>query len=316
MIWLTLRQLRTQIISTLILLIAYGALLLATGIDADSYISSHMPNGCPGPQPACQAFDESIRSRYAIVQTVLGITPLFLHILAGALWGAPIIAREVERGTGKLAWTQSITLRHWLTAKLGLSAAIVVVSGLLFSAMVTRWRTVFGELYSTSFISPDVFNLTGVSPAAWWLFMFALGTAAGAVFGRVLAAMAVAVLVGLIMLPGLVMLRSSYAPPLRMVTTEMKDSSSDALVAGKWLTPTRDEVTQPTSAQCPLSSFRDGADPRYWRCLTDEGYRYVIYYHPSRLFWEFQWKEAALLGCASVLLGGITVIRVRRLRAA
>ena len=40
-------------------------------------------------------------------------------LLVGLFWGAPVLAREFERGTHRLAWTQSVPRRAWLVVKLG-----------------------------------------------------------------------------------------------------------------------------------------------------------------------------------------------------
>ena len=39
--------------------------------------------------------------------------------LIGMFWGAPLVARELETGTFRLAWTQSVTRTRWLAVKLG-----------------------------------------------------------------------------------------------------------------------------------------------------------------------------------------------------
>ncbi|WP_328708888.1 hypothetical protein [Microbispora hainanensis] len=316
MTWLVLRQARAQIIFMGVLLAALGVLLLVTGLDAASYISAHSQRGvCPGTGNACEEFQWALKARYQLVYMIIGILPMVAHVLVGAFWGGPMIAREVERGTAKLAWTQSITLRQWLSAKLGIAFLIVLIGGLVFSGMVSWWRNVVDQVYPVRFAAVDVFNVTGVSPAVWWTFMFALGAAAGAVFRRTLAALAVAVSVGLIVLPVFSFLRPFYADPVRSVTVDTDAFPRDLLVAGMWLPPTGKEVAQPTSPKCPLSLYADSVDPRYLQCLKGEGYRYVTYHHPSSRYWEFQWKEAALLGAMAVLLTGVTVARTRRLRA-
>jgi len=33
--------------------------------------------------------------------------------LIGIFWGAPLVARELETGTYRLAWTQSVTRKRW-----------------------------------------------------------------------------------------------------------------------------------------------------------------------------------------------------------
>ena len=46
---------------------------------------------------------------------LLGTALIGLPAFIGAFWGAPLIARELETGTHRLVWTQSITRGHWLT---------------------------------------------------------------------------------------------------------------------------------------------------------------------------------------------------------
>ena len=56
---------------------------------------------------------------------------LVLPALIGIFWGAPLIARELEAGTHRLVWNQSVTRTRWLAVKLGLvGLAAVAVAGL------------------------------------------------------------------------------------------------------------------------------------------------------------------------------------------
>ena len=56
---------------------------------------------------------------------------LVLPALIGLFWGAPLIARELEAGTHRLVWNQSITRTRWLAVKLGLTGlAAMVAAGL------------------------------------------------------------------------------------------------------------------------------------------------------------------------------------------
>ena len=40
--------------------------------------------------------------------------------LIGIFWGAPLVTRELEAGTFRLAWNQSVTRARWMAVKLGL----------------------------------------------------------------------------------------------------------------------------------------------------------------------------------------------------
>ncbi len=54
---------------------------------------------------------------------VMYLTPLII----GAFWGAPMIARELEAGTHRLAWNQSVARDRWLLAKLGIGGLAAMV---------------------------------------------------------------------------------------------------------------------------------------------------------------------------------------------
>jgi ABC-type transport system involved in multi-copper enzyme maturation permease subunit len=59
---------------------------------------------------------------------------LTLPVLTGAFIGAPLIARELEHGTQRLIWTQTITRRQWLSGKL----IAVMVAGALATAALCQ----------------------------------------------------------------------------------------------------------------------------------------------------------------------------------
>ncbi len=66
---------------------------------------------------------------------------LFLPVIIGIFWGAPLAAREFEAGTYRLVWTQGVTRKHWLAAKLGCGVlASMLVTG-PFSLIVTWWSS-------------------------------------------------------------------------------------------------------------------------------------------------------------------------------
>ena len=92
---------------------------------------------------------------FAGLQVALNTLVLLVPALLGMFWGAPLIAREIETGTFRLAWTQSVTRLRWLLVKMGLVglAAMVVAGGL--SLMSTWW---FSPL--------DKVNQNRFSPAA------------------------------------------------------------------------------------------------------------------------------------------------------
>jgi len=122
-----------------------------------------------------------------LVATALVAVPA----LTGAFWGAPLIAREFEAGTHRLAWTQSVTRTRWLAAKLvvvGLGS--VAVSGIL-SLLVTWWSAPRDSVKTNRF-GAGTFGERNITPLAYAAFGFALGVVAGLLIRRTLPAMATA----------------------------------------------------------------------------------------------------------------------------
>ncbi|MGP4099885.1 ABC transporter permease subunit [Nonomuraea sp. KM90] len=122
-----------------------------------------------------------------------GLTQQLAGFLPGAIclvWGAPLIAREIETGTHRLAWTQSLTRGRWLaavlaTAATGALAAAAVLAALLAWALPSAGGDPMAWPYYESH---------GPVPFARVLFALTLGVALGAVTRHTRVAMPLSVL--------------------------------------------------------------------------------------------------------------------------
>ncbi|MEU4324856.1 hypothetical protein [Nonomuraea dietziae] len=104
------------------------------------------------------------------VGDLVGWLPLLAPAMIGAFWGAPLLAREFEHGTDQLTWTQSVTRRRWLIAKVGGLGAAVTLGGLALGGIVYAWLAVFdSSAFPVNFFNTNWFRLVGIGPAAWWL---------------------------------------------------------------------------------------------------------------------------------------------------
>ena len=61
--------------------------------------------------------------------------------IIGIFWGAPLVTRELEAGTFRLAWNQSVTRTRWLAVKLGLTGLAAMATAGLLSLMITWWAS-------------------------------------------------------------------------------------------------------------------------------------------------------------------------------
>ena len=141
-------------------------------------------------------FDHLTRTDRNLFQAAIVVVAVAPAII-GVFWGAPLVARELEAGTHRLAWTQSVTRTRWLATKLGVTTLAAAATVGLLTFAVTWWsQPLDGALSSTqgglpSRITPVTFAMRGVVPVGYAVFAVVLGATLGAVFRRSLPAMAV-----------------------------------------------------------------------------------------------------------------------------
>jgi len=318
MIWLTWRQHRKQALFALAVLALLAATLIPSGIairqafvdtgyaacvqgfGTAEFVPLAQVNGC---EEARRAFREG-NGGWEIYGTLL----VFLPLLAGLFWGAPLVARETEAGTHHLVWTQGVTRRRWALTKFGLVGLAVLAAAGAYSGLLTWWAEPLTSTGGGRFASV-VFDLQGMVPIGYTLFAVALGILAGAVTHKVLPAMA-ATLVGFVAVRMVVMFaaRPVFLPPKErtfpVATTEIPNPAS-----GDWLLS--HAIVDPATG-----TFNGG----YAYCqpsvtCPDEGSYNVLIYQPGERFWLFQHIEAGLyLALAAVLL--LIAIRLVRRRIA
>jgi ABC-type transport system involved in multi-copper enzyme maturation permease subunit len=276
LLWLTWRQHRTQTVVTGTLLLVLGVVLLANGLGA--------------------ADTGRFESMYTFVSSLI-----LVPVVVGVFWGAPLLAKEFERGTHKLMWTQSVSRGRWLTAKLGGIGVVVALGGLVFGLMVEAWLGTFPGK-SRPLDDMALFSLVGVVSVAWWLFAFVLGAAAGAVVRKTLPAIGVTIAVSAAVLIGLVFLRPFYMAPERVELTGHPPDTQTAYIT-KMLLVAPDgreyDLLRPP-ADCP-------SGPDQGRCFDAAGYRNFVEFQPYSRFWQFQWTEAGILFAGTLLLGAVAV---------
>lgn len=185
MTWFAWRQFRTQAIVAagifVLLVIAFGVTGLHLYHQYDTVVrhcASHADCGS-----VISAFQNSDHLLKHLVQA----GGILLPALLGAFWGAPLVAREFESGTFRLAWTQSVSRTTWLMGKLAVVALGAVVTEALFTAITTWWSRPFDHLNNQSF---GVFDTRDIAPLGYALFAVTLGVVIGLLVRRTVPAMA------------------------------------------------------------------------------------------------------------------------------
>lgn len=318
MTWLVWRQHRAEALAAAIMVAILAVAMTPTGLHLWQLAGQLRAGGCLGGSPGVSCGPDTDAFN-ATSRTLTGILPLLnlLPALAGVFIGAPLVAREYEDGTWRLAWSQGVTRRAWLRAQLAGTLAVTAVSAALLTAVLTWFLSPLD--YVTGRFTNDGFDFTGIVPLAWALLAFATGVLAGTALRRVIPAMAVTLAgYAAIRLPVEFLLRPRYLPALRMWGVPFSPGSSplarddwelgiDPVAPGghtvltgaqfDWLqqvataTMNRNTVT-PETFQAQL-----------YRWLTAHGYTQVATYQPASRFWLFQGIEAAIcLGAALTAL--------------
>ncbi len=184
MIWLTWRQFRASFVAVCVLVAAGCVWLAVTGPDLAGLAGRNT-----------DVYDLLTTTDRLLFQggiAVLAVVPALL----GVFWGAPLVARELETGTFRLAWNQSVTRSRWLATKLGVSVLAVAVLVGILSFAITWWAHpldgVQGDQHGSlvSRMTPIAFGMRGVVPVGYAVFALVLGSFIGLVVRRSLPAMA------------------------------------------------------------------------------------------------------------------------------
>jgi len=188
MTWLAWRQLRFQALAAYVAVVAAAVVLAVTGKRIVALA-----------EPAGAIFDRLTASDRTLFWSGL-IVMAVLPALLGAFWGAPLVARELEHGTHRLVWVQSVTRMRWFGVKVGLTVlgAALAVSALTWA--VTRWANPLDGATSAthggfpSRLTPVSFAMRGIVPVSYAVFALALGITLGIVLRRSVPAMALTLL--------------------------------------------------------------------------------------------------------------------------
>ena len=192
MIWLTWRQFRMQAIATVAALAAFALLIVVTGEHLRHVYDMGDISGCAAHGGCAHPTVSTFGGHERILSALLGPALLIVPLLIGMFWGAPLLARELETGSYRLVWTQSITRTRWLVVKVAIVGLVALAVAGLASWLVSWWYAPLDKLNMNRF-DPSVFTERGIVAIGYTGFALAVGLAAGAILRRTLPAMAATV---------------------------------------------------------------------------------------------------------------------------
>jgi ABC-type transport system involved in multi-copper enzyme maturation permease subunit len=314
MAWVTWRQHRAALAGVAVFIGAFTVYLWLTGLRMHHAEAAYChPAGSLG----CAI---NFTGRFGETAILVSIALQAVPALIGAFIGAPLLARELETGTFRYAWTQGIGRLRWTVGKLvPLAVAVTAVAG-AFTVLFAWYNQPWVAAGYVIPFSARVFDLLGIAFAAWTLAAFAIGALAGMLIRRAVPAIAatLAAYAGLAFATGL-WLREHYITPLVTHSTNLPGS---AWIISHWYTGRNGKpISQAAISQILQAdhSATNKIGPNTSQTfvnavgyLTQHGYTNWTSYQPASRFWPFQWIEGGWLLALSVLLIGTTVWLVRR----
>jgi hypothetical protein len=349
MIRLTLLQWRVQAVVA-----AAGLVIVAIGLAITGPHLAHLYNtdvaGCTA-HGNCSATIAAFLKNDSTLHTWLDVLVLVVPGITGIFWGAPLVAREFETGTYRLAWVQGVTRTRWLAVKLGVvGLGSMAVAGLL-SLMVTWWASPIDRANMNIYKSFDQHDIVPIGYAA---LAFVVGATAGVLIRRVLPAMATTLGVFVfVRLAVINWVRPNLIAPAHLVTAldpvTMGYGStnsgpftllpSDPTLPDAWIYSTHivDRgghalTPQFVASACPTLGAGQaagapppaaahavrvpapaGAEAALQACVRKVGVTFheVVTYQPGSRYWAFQWYELAIYVGAALIGSGACIWWVR-----
>jgi ABC-type transport system involved in multi-copper enzyme maturation permease subunit len=309
---------RLVFLVALAVVVAFATWLAVTGsLQAAAWTSYNVTHHCVdvvATSNNCFALGQNYENLDRLARVNLGLAVAMPGLL-GLVLGAPLVAREIEQGTNRLAWTQSITRTRWLLVKLGVGAlACCVVVGA--TTPLLEWWT--GAIHRGARVVPSLFDISGFVAVSYVLFAFMLGAALGALIRRTGWAFAVGIPLYALARLGV----QNFARPALVSPSTAAGFPANAWILQSGYVPLgrSSPATGQTwesgyqlVANC-LSKVRAVSLANENRCIAQNKLHYLFQYQPTSHFWTLQGAESAIFVGAAIVLLGVTVLAVRRWR--
>jgi ABC-type transport system involved in multi-copper enzyme maturation permease subunit len=295
MIWVSWRQHRGQAITCLGLLGALAVYAILVSSSMRTAFSTDSLAGCVAHGASaggCPAAIGAFMTRFnGVVNIAFWALLLVVPGLIGVIVGAPLIARELEQGTWRLAWSQTVPRARWLATKLAMVTGGLVLFGAAMTAVITWYREPMDRL--TGHLVDNVYDFEGLVLTAYILCAFGFAVLAGLLLRRSIPAMVAA------FVPWLA---------IRIVVEYVLRPHFQAPLAFK----------QNCAHGCSINLGINSVPPQtghigdWVLSAVNSGSQTVTTYQPADRFWSFQFIEAGLFVALTAAALGVTIWLLHR----
>jgi hypothetical protein len=312
MAWVTWRQHRLQLMGMGALLALGTLAALVSSLSIRAAYHRHALSSClpPTSRSGCDLIVSHFQSQFAAAGPVTRYLAV-LPALAALFVGAPLLAREFEHGTHRLAWTQSITRQRWLFSKTLVLSAATLVCAAAASALTMWWRHPFDALEGR--IGPPAFDVEGLVVPAYAVFALAVGILSGLLLRRTIPAMTVALAAFAAVRLGVAkLLRPHFLSPLHQTGAGIvrPPLPRDWILHDALITSTGRRVTALSQDNAIVHAQKAQLDAKVY--MVGLGWRRVVTFQPDDRFWAFQAIEAGVFLALALVTVAAALWLVRR----
>ncbi|MFD7613426.1 ABC transporter permease [Streptomyces sp. NPDC059828] len=243
-----------------------------------------------------------------------GLWIALLPLLVAVFVAGPMVARELESGAHRLAWSQSVTPAHWLATKLALTAAVVVPgTALLVGAYRWSWAPV-RRIMPLTIWDAQPYAALGTTTTAYTLLAIAIGALLGLLVHRTVVAMSLAGLATGSVLLAIGQLRPHLWP---MTTGRVpRVQTPDWLGMDVWVHEMGRLTASGTRVPWDDCTGLGRTDQQATQCMADRGaVTDYLLYHPPSHFWPVQLVETAVVLALTAAVAFAAFRVLRRLHA-
>jgi ABC-type transport system involved in multi-copper enzyme maturation permease subunit len=308
---------RPVFLVALAVMVVFAIWLVVTGSIQEAayaiYLKHHCLNG-PYTQ-SCLTLAGNYDSTNHFTRVYIGLA-VAMPPLLGLVLGAPLVAREIEQGTNRLAWTQSITRTRWLLVKLSVGALSCFA---LVGAMAPLFEWWTSAVQRGARIQPGNFDISGFVDVTYVFFAFMLGAALGALIRRTGWAFAVGVPIFALVRIGIRQyIRPTLISPVAVNVSPTGAFSTNAWVLNSGFVPLGRSSPAPGKTWQSFTTWISDCNPpppsERKQCIAQRAFHYVVQLQPTGHFWALQGAESAVFVGAALVLLGVAVLAVRRWR--
>jgi hypothetical protein len=226
----------------------------------------------------------------------------FFPLLAGLLLGGPLVARELDKGTARLAWSLGPSRRRWYLQRVLPILVVVGLTAMTIGIVAEQLTALFapGIDLTRSFVG---FHERGVLIATGALLVASLAVAVGSVIGRQIPTILLALILGGVSLLAIAEVDQKILANETVRLTGDDQYTNDLVVGeGRFELPDGRLVTFDELAVFDPKVLEEGFD-----------YPYVQYGIPRERYREIETREAvAQVVFAVIFLGAGALVVARR----